>query len=298
MTRGVVHAVRRGVARWQTAWFWLFFLAVPAAVVADVPVLVGLQVLAALLALAFVRPPRSNRKPVGVPAPVRGRWVPINSPGSAVPSHGVLAYGQAYAIDVLHPRPTGAPRALGWGLHTRAAAEHSCFGEPVLAVAAGTVVAATGGQRDHRARDTWPALAWMFAAGAARELGGSRWILGNHVVIAHQDGTCSAYAHLRRGSLRVRRGDRVETGQQLAEVGNSGNTSEPHLHFQLMDRPTPCAAAGVPFRWVDAEVLDGEVDATWVRPASGRAAQSAVEGVPANGQVFRVPAAAETAATR
>jgi hypothetical protein len=49
----------------------------------------------------------------------------------------------------------------------------------------------------------------------------------------------------------------------------------------------------VPFRWADAAVLDGEVDPAWVRPAPGRAAQSAVDGVPANGQVFLVPAPAE-----
>jgi murein DD-endopeptidase MepM/ murein hydrolase activator NlpD len=57
----------------------------------------------------------------------------------------------------------------------------------------------------------------------------------------------SAYAHLRRRSLRVAVGDRVRASQQLGEVGNSGNSSEPHLHFQLMDHPKPMYAAGLPF---------------------------------------------------
>jgi len=278
----VTGAVRRAVARRQTAWIWLFFTAVVASLPLDLPTPVVLPVLAGLLSLAHVRPPRSTREPVAVAAPVRGRWVALNSPGSSVPSHGVRAYGQAFAVDVLHPRPAGAPVALGWSLRTLAACDHSSFGEPVLAVADGTVVAAGGGQRDHRARSTWPGLLCMLVEGSVREAGGARWILGNHVVLQHDDQTFSAYAHLRRGSLRVRPGDQVESGQQLAEVGNSGNSSEPHLHFQLMDRAVPSAAAGVPFRWTDAHVVAGEVDA-------GRGPGGERGGVPANGQVFVVP---------
>ena len=58
-------------------------------------------------------------------------------------------------------------------------------------------------------------------------------------------------------------GDRVSAGQQVAEVGNTGNTSEPHLHFQLMDAPHVTGAAGLPWRWRGVTELD-EVDATRV----------------------------------
>ena len=51
------------------------------------------------------------------------------------------------------------------------------------------------------------------------------------------------------GSLTVREGDRVQAGQPDARCGNSGNSSEPHLHFQLMDGPGPDSARGVPFTW-------------------------------------------------
>ena len=54
-------------------------------------------------------------------------------------------------------------------------------------------------------------------------------------------------AHLRRGSVRVGAGDRVESGQQVGECGNSGNSTAPHLHFQVMDGPDPLAANGLPF---------------------------------------------------
>ncbi|WP_408003879.1 M23 family metallopeptidase [Puerhibacterium puerhi] len=60
-----------------------------------------------------------------------------------------------------------------------------------------------------------------------REVGGVRFVLGSHVVVDHGDGVWAVYAHLRRGSVRVAPGDVVAAGQQLGEVGSSGNTSDP-----------------------------------------------------------------------
>jgi murein DD-endopeptidase MepM/ murein hydrolase activator NlpD len=85
--------------------------------------------------------------------------------------------------------------------------------------------------------------------GMVRELLGPGRVLGNHVVLDLGGGVYAVLAHLRRGSVRVRPGDRVATGQQLAECGNSGNSSEPHLHFQLMDHPSVLLAAGLPLRF-------------------------------------------------
>ena len=160
----------------------------------------------------------------------------------------------------------------------------SSFGEPVLAVADGIVVHGSDRQRDHRSRESWPALAYMLTVeGAVRELGGARFVLGNHIVVDHGDGVYAAYAHLRRGSVRVAAGDRVEAGQHLADVGNSGNTTEPHLHVQLMDAPVVTAAAGVPFRWSDIEIKPGDVDPAQVRKAPSTTIEP---GLPADGQVF------------
>jgi murein DD-endopeptidase MepM/ murein hydrolase activator NlpD len=94
----------------------------------------------------------------------------------------------------------------------------------------------------------------------------------------------SAYAHLRRGSTCVSAGDRVSVGQQVAEVGNTGNTSEPHLHFQLMDAPHVTGAAGLPWRWRGVTELD-EVDTSRV---TGDRRDGALGDVPENGRVFEV----------
>ncbi|CAM5316145.1 M23 family metallopeptidase [Streptomyces californicus] len=138
------------------------------------------------------------------------------------------------------------------------------FGAPLLAVADATVVVASDGQRDHLSRNSLPALAYLMLAEApVRSIVGAHRIIGNHVILDLGGGTYAVYAHLRRGSLRVRAGDRVRAGQGIGRVGNSGNTTEPHLHFHLMDGPDPDAARGVPFTWRGV-------------------------GVPANGETFTV----------
>jgi murein DD-endopeptidase MepM/ murein hydrolase activator NlpD len=73
-------------------------------------------------------------------------------------------------------------------------------------------------------------------------------------------------AHARTGSLRVVEGAEVHAGQQLAEVGHSGNSTAPHLHFQLMDAPDPLAARGLPCAFHGYEALQGE---RWAAVAAG-----------------------------
>jgi hypothetical protein len=275
--------MKRTIARWQTWWLRLFVVVVIAFIVLPVPQPFDLMLMAVPLVLAFVRPPRSPREPVELAAPVRGRWVAINSPGTAVPSHGVKAYGQTYGVDLLQPS-ADAPASIGWSLRTRAPESYACFGAPVFAMAPGTVLRATSTQRDHRSRDTWPALIWMMTAEAfGRELAGVGRILGNHVIVAHDDGTCAVYAHLRQGSTVVGKGDRVDAGQQLAQVGNTGNTSEPHLHVQLMDHPIPTAAAGIAMRWPDLVIDSDETDPRW---STGEPKPTALADFPPNGQLF------------
>ncbi|MFI6936890.1 M23 family metallopeptidase [Streptomyces sp. NPDC050287] len=193
----------------------------------------------------------ASREAVEVAPPVTGRWSALNSPADRTPSHGTHAYGQTYAIDVVaEPEPGARPgfRVL-WPL-ARRSRDFPAFGRPVLAVADGTVVRAVGHQRDHLSRTSVPGLLYLFLIeGSARELGGVGRIVGNHVVLDLGDGTYALYAHLRRGSLTVAEGDRVRAGRRIADCGNSGNSTEPHLHFQLMDGPDPDTARGLPFSW-------------------------------------------------
>ncbi|MBE7481815.1 MAG: peptidoglycan DD-metalloendopeptidase family protein [Polyangiaceae bacterium] len=60
---------------------------------------------------------------------------------------------------------------------------------------------------------------------------------GNEVILKHAEGSFSLYAHLIPGKIRVKVGQKVKRGAVLGSCGNSGNSSEPHLHFQLQDGP-------------------------------------------------------------
>ena len=208
--------------------------------------------LLALLVVAFaiyLRLGTVRRAPVEVALPVTGQWRAWNSPADRVPSHHLHADGQTYAIDLVHDPAGGWRPGFAWWPLARRPGDFPGFGQPVLAPAAATVVRAHDAERDHWSRTSAPGLLYLVAEGTVRELLGPGRILGNHVVLDLGGEVYAVLAHLRRGSVRVRPGDRVATGQQLAECGNSGNSSEPHLHFQLMDHPSVLLAAGLPLRF-------------------------------------------------
>jgi murein DD-endopeptidase MepM/ murein hydrolase activator NlpD len=239
-------------------------LAVPAAVLLDLPGWVrgsAMGLLLVALALYF-RVGTPSGPAVSIDAPVRGRWIALNSPADRVPSHGTHAWAQTYAVDLVHDPGGGRHPGVAWWPLARRPADYPAFGQPVSAPVAGEVVRARRGMRDHWSRSSPPALLY-FLAESVRELLGPVGVLGNHVVVRTEDGPCVLIAHLRRHTLRVVRGDRVEVGQVIAECGNSGNSTEPHVHIQAMDRPSVRIAAGLPLR------LDGRE-------------------LPANGQVLAV----------
>lgn len=79
-------------------------------------------------------------------------------------------------------------------------------------------------------------------------------IAGNYIAIDHGNGEFSFYAHLKPGSITVKIGDVVKSGQAMAQLGSSGNSTEPHLHFQVCDRPEPLACAGIPVNFTNIEL--------------------------------------------
>jgi len=205
--------------------------------------------------LLLVRAGTVRRDPVAVRPPVTGRWLVLNSPASRVPSHGIQAYGQTYAIDLVYDPAEGARPTHAWWPLARRPDEFPAFGQPVYAPADAIVARVHDRERDHLSRTSPLGILYLFTVELFRELFGPNRVVGNHVILKLGDGAYAMLAHLRRHSIRVQAGQAVTAGEQLAECGNSGNSTEPHLHFQLMDRASVAIAAGIPFQLVDG---DGE----------------------------------------
>ena len=86
-----------------------------------------------------------------------------------------------------------------------------------------------------------------------------RTVDGNHVIIDMGHGLYVFYAHLKKGTVRVNQGDHVKVGEVIGELGNSGNTSAPHLHIHVMDSPSALASEGLPYV-IDSFDLAGQID--------------------------------------
>ncbi|KRC63182.1 peptidase M23 [Agromyces sp. Root81] len=173
-----------------------------------------------------------------------------NSPARRVPSHGVDLFGERYAIDFVavdERRRSAERRDWRTLFSTEPAERFRGFGRPVLAPADGVVVGLHDGEPDHEGRRSQLALVPYAIGQAARLRQGLHAIAGNTVTIALNDGRVFvSLAHLRLGSIRVEVGDTVTSGQAIAECGNSGNSTEPHVHLQVMNRADPSSAEGLP----------------------------------------------------
>ncbi|MGC4948855.1 M23 family metallopeptidase [Streptomyces sp. DT224] len=277
---------RKIAAKVQYALWVVFFAQIAARFFIELPYNYWVSWLPALGALGIgLVVARSARQrtgtrplaPVAVAPPVTGRWSAPNSPADKVPSHGTHSLAQTYAIDIV-AEPAGGPARPApvwfWPV-ARRNRDYPAFGAPLYAVADATVVHAEDGQRDHLSRSSLAGVLYFWLVeGACRTLGGSRRIVGNHIVLDLGDGTYAVYAHVQRGSLRVRPGDEVGAGQPLGRCGNSGNSTQPHVHFQLMDGPDLETARGIPFTWsgVGVPAAGGTftVDADSTAPAPPR----------------------------
>ena len=198
--------------------------------------------------------------PFVVEFPLRGeRWMAVTTPAARVPSHGTDLLGQRFAFDFVkvdrrkgvNVHPASSLRANVVGGRTR---ECYAWGEGVHAPFDGEVV---------RASDGWAERAWVFPV---REVLLAIWnglrfnpsrmasVLGNHVLLRSGD-VYAGFAHFAPGTVNVVEGQQVKAGDVIGRVGHTGNSTSPHLHFQLMDSPDLMNAKGIPCAFRAYEVL-------------------------------------------
>jgi hypothetical protein len=180
-------------------------------------------------------------RPVAVAPPLTGAgWVIANGCCNAITSHrgatlpinGTVYAPERFAVDLV--QLNAQDRLYAGDPSKNASFEY--FGMPIHSVAPGTVVSLIDGSPENTP-GTLPSNATIQTAG------------GNEVVVDIGAGHYAFYAHLQPGSIRVRKGQHVTTGQVLGLLGNTGNTDAPHLHFQIMSGPSPLQSNGLPFEF-------------------------------------------------
>ena len=213
----------------------------------------------------------ADQRPTVLELPFRGPWMARRSPARKVPSHGTHAFGVTYAIDFVAVDREGLPAPRTWrsAFAVEPPEVFRGFGAPILAPAGGTVVATHDGEPDHSARRSQLTLVPYVLGQAQRVRAGAAAVAGNHVVIALGGrGPFVLLAHLRRGTVRVAPGDVVAVGDQVGGCGNSGNSTQPHVHVQVTDSTDWPTARGIPMLFRPRRASGGAPLTPWM-PGEG-----------------------------
>ena len=168
--------------------------------------------------------PAPGRNASDLHLPFRGEWYVLWGGDTREINQHHDVPSQRFAFDFLAMDAQGHTHK-GDGTHNE---DYYVFGREILAPADGVVTDVIEGVRDNVPGSMNPYSA-----------------LGNAVFIRHKDYEISVMAHFRLGSIRVRAGDRVFRGQVIGLCGNSGNSSEPHLHYHIENTPVIQDATGI-----------------------------------------------------
>jgi len=181
----------------------------------------------------------SRQEAIEVAPPLRGDgWVAGNGCCAELNAHrgatlsidGTMHVAERFAIDYVQLNDSGFlfEGAIG-DLNN-----YGYFGAKIYSATDGKVVRTQDGQPE-QTPGSLPSGQTVQTAG------------GNFMVVKVDDDHYAFYAHMQPGSLRFEKGDRVREGQVLGLLGNTGNTDGPHLHFHIMDGPSPLQSNGIPF---------------------------------------------------
>ena len=188
-----------------------------------------------------------QQAPTLVAAPLRGNdWLAgdsVHNGPDAAHRRTILLWGghpwlaQRYAIDWVSYRMVNGI-ATTWSGPEDQNSSYFCYDAPIYSVADGTVVDAMDGIAENIPHSGKYVVEINFINAG-----------GNHAVVDIGGNRYAFYAHMRPGSVRVKVGDQVKAGQVLGHVGNTGSSTEPHLHMHIVDRPSFLAGNGVPYEF-------------------------------------------------
>jgi murein DD-endopeptidase MepM/ murein hydrolase activator NlpD len=168
---------------------------------------------------------------------------------------------EAYALDIARLGESG----LTYRGEGARFSDYYAYGTEIYAAAAGKVIEAVNNvsedaallQRPNESTDAYIA---RVRESQAKLMKSENGLMGNHVIIDHGNHEYSLYAHMQPGSVRVRAGESVAAGALLGQLGSSGNSTEPHLHFQLCSGTSALQCNGMPVSFSNIRVLWAERD--------------------------------------
>ena len=178
--------------------------------------------------------------------PLRGVW--YAGWGASFHTGHRWAIPEEFALDIAKIGESGLSHK-GDGTRFN---DYYAYGADVLAAANGRVTSVASDQPEdpsamQRPNESQEAYFTRLQKEQAERLAkGLTAIAGNYVMIDHGKNEYSLYAHLQPGSVRVHIGDHVKAGDVIGKLGSSGNSTEPHLHFHVCDKPDPLMCAGIP----------------------------------------------------
>lgn len=172
--------------------------------------------------------------------PFEGEWAVVKGGTDKALSHSWGVPTQRYAYDFLVLDEEGQSF---FGERTKCD-NYYCYNKEILAPADGEVIELLDECTD------------SVIMGNGKVDCSAKDIRGNYILIRHDEKEYSVFAHLKPSSIRVRKGDTVKRGQCIARCGNSGNSSEPHLHFQLQDGESFFTSAALPIEFADINIHD------------------------------------------
>jgi len=191
--------------------------------------------------------------------PFEGRWLTQNSPANRVPSHGATLFATSFAIDFVPVNEAGRTASITFRLLRPEPAERfPGFGRPILAPVQGVVTGVHHTAPDHHSYRGLPSVGYALTQ-RRRAAAGWAELAGNHVMIETRDGPVVAVCHLQRASVQVQLGQSVLVSDPLGRCGNSGNSTEPHVHLQAIDRVDVPHASAVPITFGGRLPRNGEI---------------------------------------
>ena len=183
----------------------------------------------------FRLPNISNYKPqVLYSLPFEGAWTVANGVTVKETSHSWNICPQRYAYDFFIEENGQSFQGSGKDVN-----DYLCYGKPILSPADGVVVELKNQFEDTPISENQEVLC------------SSSDVRGNYIVIQHSSHEYSTIAHIKKDSFCVKPGDKISRSQLIARCGNSGNTSEPHIHFQIQQGKSFLFSAGLPIWFIN-----------------------------------------------